>query len=366
MDISRSIVRSIRHKGGRFLDKDPVTSILYDVGDRKAIEKTSQALRDGAAELRKQLSEDLRDPEFIENLFDVDQSATETRNEEPTKDKPIVTKAKKIVKGHRRTHSNPESLSMTQRRKIIRKINSKGMPESPMDKSASDESQAHSQPYERVLASQRLFDAFHQQRSTHNYGYFSSRHASIVHGNSYWPNMQSFGGPSKGYVLSSFRGGYTPMTPSHPRIPIMEGSNSFSSFGEEVQALPVAPALDRCKSYDDSFFLRSRYELPVFAMANTSPAFTSDESDTEKTWVTPSPIMSRYKKDIKQALSTSKESTSEMKPALVDIHMDDTSLTPLPFDIMSDDDLLDFSEDDLLMFPIDSLETYCEEELGSS
>ena len=43
-----------------------------DIGHKKAVEKTSQALRDGAASLRKQLSADLADPDFLNAVFDMD------------------------------------------------------------------------------------------------------------------------------------------------------------------------------------------------------------------------------------------------------------------------------------------------------
>ncbi len=69
MMISRSIVEAVRNKPGRFLEKDAVTKLWMDIGDKKAIEKTSQALRDGAASLRKQLSEDLSDPDFLNAVF---------------------------------------------------------------------------------------------------------------------------------------------------------------------------------------------------------------------------------------------------------------------------------------------------------
>ena len=54
MDISRSIVQAVRllDPPGRFLDKDPATLLWHDIGHKKAVEKTSQALRDGAAMLR--------------------------------------------------------------------------------------------------------------------------------------------------------------------------------------------------------------------------------------------------------------------------------------------------------------------------
>lgn len=50
--ISRLIVQTIRYKNppGRFLKKDDKVNMWYEVGDRKAAEKTSQALREGIAQ----------------------------------------------------------------------------------------------------------------------------------------------------------------------------------------------------------------------------------------------------------------------------------------------------------------------------
>ena len=74
MAISRSIVEAVRSlvPPGRFLEKNPRTGLWSDIGHKKAVEKTSQALRDGAASLRKQLSADLGDPDFLNAVFDID------------------------------------------------------------------------------------------------------------------------------------------------------------------------------------------------------------------------------------------------------------------------------------------------------
>jgi hypothetical protein len=74
MSISRSIVEAVRslNPAGRFLERDPSTGLWSDIGHKKAVEKTSQALRDGASDLRKQLSTDLRDPDFLNAVFDMD------------------------------------------------------------------------------------------------------------------------------------------------------------------------------------------------------------------------------------------------------------------------------------------------------
>lgn len=53
--ISRAIVRSVRENNGRFLKKDEKTGSWFEVGDDAAREKTSQALRQRAPEMRKLL-----------------------------------------------------------------------------------------------------------------------------------------------------------------------------------------------------------------------------------------------------------------------------------------------------------------------
>jgi len=109
MSISRSIVDAVRSLDppGRFLEKDVSSGIWFDIGDKKAVEKTSQALRDGAACLRKQLSEDLTDPDFLRAVFDDDIERF------PVADKKVKpVKGKKPAKLHRRTNSSPGA-SMT-------------------------------------------------------------------------------------------------------------------------------------------------------------------------------------------------------------------------------------------------------------
>jgi len=56
MKISRAIVKTVRSQKGRFLEQNVENFLWFDIGDKKAMEKTSQALRDGAAPLRRQLA----------------------------------------------------------------------------------------------------------------------------------------------------------------------------------------------------------------------------------------------------------------------------------------------------------------------
>lgn len=59
--VSRGIVRAVRNQNppGRFLQKNEKTGLWYDIGDQKAQEKTSQALRERAPELRREITDAL-------------------------------------------------------------------------------------------------------------------------------------------------------------------------------------------------------------------------------------------------------------------------------------------------------------------
>ena len=62
--VSRGIVRAVRAQNppGRFLQKDEKTGLWYDIGDQKAREKTSQALREGAPEIRREITSTVVEP----------------------------------------------------------------------------------------------------------------------------------------------------------------------------------------------------------------------------------------------------------------------------------------------------------------
>jgi hypothetical protein len=55
---SRMIVDEIKARDppGRFLKQDESTKLWYDIGDKKALDKTRQALREGAPEIVKEIS----------------------------------------------------------------------------------------------------------------------------------------------------------------------------------------------------------------------------------------------------------------------------------------------------------------------
>ena len=57
---SRMIVEEIRSRNppGRFLKQDLATKLWYDIGEKKALDKTRQALREGAPEIMKEIGTD--------------------------------------------------------------------------------------------------------------------------------------------------------------------------------------------------------------------------------------------------------------------------------------------------------------------
>ena len=87
MSITKSIVEHVQTQlspPGRFLEKDQASGNWKEVDTKRAHEKTAQALRDGAAPLRKRLSDEITsDPLFLLNVFekvDEDRSAQKSCN----------------------------------------------------------------------------------------------------------------------------------------------------------------------------------------------------------------------------------------------------------------------------------------------
>mmetsp|Transcript_7061 Transcript_7061/g.16143 ORF Transcript_7061/g.16143 Transcript_7061/m.16143 type:complete len:569 (-) Transcript_7061:2029-3735(-) len=65
--VSKGIVRAVRNQNppGRFLQKDEKSGLWYDIGDQKAREKTSQALREGAPEIRREITTHATPPVWV-------------------------------------------------------------------------------------------------------------------------------------------------------------------------------------------------------------------------------------------------------------------------------------------------------------
>ncbi|KAL7551308.1 hypothetical protein ACHAWF_014490, partial [Thalassiosira exigua] len=53
--VSKGIVAAVRELGGRFLQLDERTRTYRDIGDKKAVDKTSQALREGLSKIRREV-----------------------------------------------------------------------------------------------------------------------------------------------------------------------------------------------------------------------------------------------------------------------------------------------------------------------
>lgn len=60
-----------RNPPGRFLKQNPTTKQWHDIGEKKALDKTRQALREGAPEIQKELTSDETPGEFIAPSTDV-------------------------------------------------------------------------------------------------------------------------------------------------------------------------------------------------------------------------------------------------------------------------------------------------------
>lgn len=52
--LAKAIVAEVREDGGRFLELEERTGVYNDIGDKRAIEKTSQALREGQTKIRRE------------------------------------------------------------------------------------------------------------------------------------------------------------------------------------------------------------------------------------------------------------------------------------------------------------------------
>jgi len=79
---SKMIVDEIRslNPPGRFLKQDPRTKLWVDIGEKKALDKTRQALREGAPDIMKELTTDGDDGDDNNNSSDEGEKAGEVRS----------------------------------------------------------------------------------------------------------------------------------------------------------------------------------------------------------------------------------------------------------------------------------------------
>ena len=72
LKISKAIVGAVREFGGHFVQADEKRGgLYYDIGDKRAWDKTSQALREGQAEIRARLAEE--DPAGMDKIAEYKQ-----------------------------------------------------------------------------------------------------------------------------------------------------------------------------------------------------------------------------------------------------------------------------------------------------
>lgn len=92
MLLSRSIVNAVRSQNppGRFLQKDSKANAWFDIGDQRAQEKTSQALREGAPDIRKKVTGEV-DPAFSSSVK-ATRKCTENSGEDNNKKTEVIKK----------------------------------------------------------------------------------------------------------------------------------------------------------------------------------------------------------------------------------------------------------------------------------
>jgi len=260
MSISRSIVEAVRSMDpvGRFLEKNPSTGLWSDIGDRKAIEKTSQALRDGAAALRKQLSEDLGDPDFLNVVFDMEKPAKSSESSDSDKSDSStsknksklskLSKSKGAKKGNRTRKSNTDTLPATKKKAVVKHKKS-GEPNSPHPRGSSPHSTPRSSPQSDFHSPMGRFD---ERRSPNSDEPMKFLHAPP-------PRFQAFHEPNRGqsfletpyYARSNPGMQWSPnSTRSHSAHPSSSSSPSTGQGGlhqpspspyEQSQRPPLSP-----------------------------------------------------------------------------------------------------------------------------
>jgi hypothetical protein len=106
--ISQSIVATIRSQSpqGRFLERNPLTGLWYDIGDRRAGEKTSQALREGAPRFRQSMLAKTKSKSTSTTKEDQEDAHDNNENANSAQQPTMA-----LGKGKRKSHGNSHSSS---------------------------------------------------------------------------------------------------------------------------------------------------------------------------------------------------------------------------------------------------------------
>jgi len=128
--IAASIVQTVRgvDPPGRFLQRDPATGVWHDIGDTKARDKTSQALREGAPEIRKEIENDRKMMLMGSNNEDDEEDYEENENDE-------------VMKGNCNSVCSNQGSTNSSKSKHLNNGNASSIPVIPISKNTSNEQQ---------------------------------------------------------------------------------------------------------------------------------------------------------------------------------------------------------------------------------
>jgi hypothetical protein len=115
---------------GRFLKKDKDTGWYLDIGDARAKEKTSQALREGAPQIRKQMSEGNYNPE--------DDESDASLEKPPSTSAKSMEKDKKVAATDADVTVSPKKIEVKQKKRLP-------------DSSDDDEDQTKEEPFRKGI-----------------------------------------------------------------------------------------------------------------------------------------------------------------------------------------------------------------------
>lgn len=131
--IAVEIVSIIRNKtpSGRFLERDKETGHFIEVGDTRAKEKVSQALREGAPQIRKQISKD-KAKEKSDFVWDFDASIVQLKAFKAKHGHTEVTESldkslHKFCSTMQKARKKPESVDFVLTEKMIKTLDAAGM-----------------------------------------------------------------------------------------------------------------------------------------------------------------------------------------------------------------------------------------------
>lgn len=221
--IAASIVQSIRslNPSGRFLQRNAKTGVWHDIGDTKARDKSSQALREGAPEIRKEIENDRKIMmSTTNNNDDDDDDDYDDVEEEEVKASPAIFKsasregkAAGYMGGHHGTqHDMRHNMSQAQYQQIHNNVPGSHLRNDPRDRTSNH----HSSPH-------------HHHHSPSYHEHRDQRHSSNSHHSMHYDHQRDHRHPPS--PLDEYR--YSSRTKSSS-VPAIQASKSWSTPPESV------------------------------------------------------------------------------------------------------------------------------------